>query len=354
MGRKNKSKKYIRISLWYANNERRRKRAKKKAKILNIKRSKRKKDKYRRDRNKPKYNSGNKIVLSAPKYFSLLDSPNEVIGFINKIDSLLSNIKKISSVEFDLKDVTKIDIGAICLFLSKLNDLSRNKIRYWGTFPEDKQCCEFINNSGFLDRMKDSNTGQKYSRKNKNLILNSGLDKTDNAATSKEIRKAVEYLTGKEGNYKPIYSIALEICANSVEHANDKRYKKNWLLSTSYMDKQVVFTMTDVGDGILKTIKRKVSKKVKELFFKDAISILTNVFDKKYESRTGDSNRNKGLPKIYKTSLEKYISNLIVVTNNVLLDFDNPNKSKILNKNFKGTFYYWILNEECIEKWEKR
>lgn len=36
------------------------------------------------------------------------------------------------------------------------------------------------------------------------------------------------------------------------------------------------------------------------------------------------------------------------------LDFDNPEKSKMLRNTFKGTFYYWILNKECIEKWEKR
>ena len=57
---------------------------------------------------------------------------------------------------------------------------------------------------------------------------------------------------------------------------------------------------------------------------------------------------------IYKVSSEKYIKNLIVVTNNVFLDFDNPEKSKMLRNTFKGTFYYWILNKECIEKWEKR
>lgn len=56
--------------------------------------------------------------------------------------------------------------------------------------------------------------------------MNRGFDKTDNAATAKEIRKAVEHITGKQGYFKPIYSIAQEICANSVEHANEKIYKK--------------------------------------------------------------------------------------------------------------------------------
>ena len=39
-------------------------------------------------------------------------------------------------------------------------------------------------------------------------------------------------------------------------------------------------------------------------------------------------------------NIQKIISNLLV-----LKDWDIT---------FKGTFYYWILNKECIEKWEKR
>ena len=197
-------------------------------------------------------------------------------------------------------------------------------------------------------------SGSPFSRKNKNLILNRGFDKTDNAATAKEIRKAVEHITGKQGYFKPIYSIAQEICANSVEHANEKIYKKNWLFSSSYLNDEVVFTMTDIGDGILKTLKRKLMKQIQDGLFKDSVDVLVNAFEKQYESRTQDPNRNKGLPKIYKVSSEKYIKNLIVVTNNVFLDFDNPEKSKMLRNTFKGTFYYWILNKECIEKWEKR
>lgn len=98
--------------------------------------------------------------------------------------------------------------------------------------------------------------------------MNRGFDKTDNAATAKEIRKAVEHITGEQGYFKPIYSIAQEICANSVEHANENTYKKNWLFSTSYLDGEVVFTMTDIGDGILKTLKRKFVKQIQDELLK--------------------------------------------------------------------------------------
>lgn len=344
----------IQCRLWFLRNERRRRKAKDKAKVIRVQKNARKKVKYRRVRGNVTYNSSQHRTLFAPARFSLLEHPEDVIDFINKIEALYAGNRKVRSVKFELRDIISIDIGAICLLLSKLNELSKRKINNWGTFPKDKECKKFIEESGFLDRMRDMVSGINFSRSNENLILNRGFDKTDNAATAKEIRKAVRHIIGKEQNYKPIYSIAQEICANSVEHANEEKHKKNWLFATSYLPDAVVFTMTDIGDGILKTLRRKLIKQLQESLFIDAVDILKNAFEKQYESRTKDPNRNKGLPKIYKTSSEKYIKDLIVITNNVLLNLDNPQKSKILKNTFKGTFYYWILNKECIERWENR
>lgn len=354
MKKKKRKRAIIHDYLWNARNERKLRRRKEKAKYNRIQRGKRKKEKYRRERYNKIYSSYQDRILFAPPLFALLEYPEEVISFINKIEELSSSNKNIKSIKFDLTDIIKIDIGAICLLLSKLNELSRKRIDNWGTFPKDMKCKKFIEDSGFLDRMRDMSSGITFSRNNENLILNRGFDKTDNSATAKGIRKAVKHITGYSNNYKPIYSIAQEICANSVEHANEETYKKNWLFSMSYLPDKVVFTMTDIGDGILKTLKRKLAKKIQEGFFTDAIDILKNAYEKQYESRTKDPNRNKGLPKIYKTSSEGYINNLIVITNNVLLNFENVEKSKILKNSLKGTFYYWILNKECIEKWENR
>lgn len=284
----------IRIRLWNAHNMRRRRRVKDRAKYIRIQRNKRKKVKYRRERGNITYYSNHNRTLVAPSRFSLLEYPEDVIGFINKIENLLSENVRVKSIMFELHDITSIDIGAVCLLLSKLNELSRKRIQNWGTLPKDQKCRKFIEESGFLDRMRDMSSGSPFSRKNKNLILNRGFDKTDNAATAKEIRKAVEHITGKQGYFKPIYSIAQEICANSVEHANEKIYKKNWLFSSSYLNDEVVFTMTDIGDGILKTLKRKLMKQIQDGLFKDSVDVLVNAFEKQYESRTQDPNRNKG------------------------------------------------------------
>jgi ABC-type transporter Mla MlaB component/anti-sigma regulatory factor (Ser/Thr protein kinase) len=343
----------IRIRIWHENCMRKKRRTKKKIRSNHIRRKSRK---FKYNDKKQKDNSffnKNEITLPISSHFSLLESPEEVISFIKRIEETTKG-NHIKKIKFDLSEIVSIDMGAICLLLSKMNELSGKGIRYWGTFPKDNDCKQFIEDSGFLDRMRDISSGKPFPRTNKNMILNRGSDKTDNTQIAKEIRKAVKHLTNEENNYKPIYSIVQEICANSIEHANEQVHEKNWLFTTSYLENRVIFTMTDIGEGILKTIKRKISKRIKELN-DNPTDILMNAFDKKYESRTEESNRNKGLPKIRKIAGEEYIENLIVITNNVLLDFDNQSqRTKKLQTNFKGTFYYWILNKKCIERWKKR
>ena len=49
-----------------------------------------------------------------------------------------------------------------------------------------------------------------------------------------------------------------------------------------------------------------------------------------------------------------FIENLVVITNNVFLDFTNKEKSKELKTKFNGTFYYWELTKNCIDTWKNR
>lgn len=112
--------------------------------------------------------------------------------------------------------------------------------------------------------------------------------------------------------------------------------------------------MTDVGQGILSTLKRKASQIISDKLKLNDIEVLDGAFEKKYQSATSDKNRNKGLPKIKRINDSHFVDNLIVITNNVLIDFNNENKSISLDVKFNGTFYYWELTKNCIERWKQR
>ena len=87
--------------------------------------------------------------------------------------------------------------------------------------------------------------------------------------------------------------------------------------------------------------------------FKSNDEILKGAFDKKYGSTTKEDNRNKGLPAVKANFKQGTINNLKVLTNNVILHFDNDALSKEFEKGtprFKGTFYQWEMTNDCLTK----
>lgn len=176
------------------------------------------------------------------------------------------------------------------------------------------------------------------------------LTENDSRKISLLVKNVVNHLTGHERHCLPMRTIILEICGNSIEWSGTQ--SKQWLLGVKYEENEVIFTVTDVGKGILDTLYRKFSKKLFEVFKSDD-KILQGAFDKRYGSSTQEENRNKGLPAVKANFQKGTINNLKVLTNNVILHFDNDDNSRTFSFNqprFKGTFYQWSMTNECLAK----
>lgn len=332
-------------------------RAKAKKKSLKMIRARRPRNKKKRDRFNSVKNfqlKNHTLTIKLDENFSLLDNTEEVIEAINNISAISHETDFKGDIFIDIENVKHFDIGALGLLLSAVNSLYRSRIPVFGNVPKDEQCAKFFSDSGFLNHMQDLQ-GKPLHSESRNLLIERGFDRTSNQRVGTEIRNAVKYLTGLDNSYRPVYSIVQEMCANSIEHANSEKRRKNWLFATYYTENKVIFTMTDIGAGILSTLRKKAKQIVKDtITLKDEVSILSGAFDKKYQSSTFDTNRNKGLPKIKEINTFNYIENLKVITNNVLIDFNNSARSRRLDAKLKGTFYYWELTKKCIEKWQQR
>jgi hypothetical protein len=280
-------------------------------------------------------------------------NPESVIEFVNSVsDGVVSHNDK-CKVSFDLRNIKTVDNGAIGLLLTLVNALAHRRIRSLGNIPFDESARFIFENSGFLDCVQILQ-GQKKDKSTDNFIVQSGNNKTNNAIVGKEIKKIVAYLIGEPSAYPPLYSLIGEMISNSIEHANHLQTDKNWLFSIHYDNDKVVLMVTDIGKGILKTLRKKVVQKWKDsVKFKSNVETLYDLFDKKYQSSTFEKNRNKGLPRIKECQDNNIISNLCVITNNVYLDFNRTN-SRVLSTNFHGTFYSWELTKENIIQWQQR
>jgi anti-anti-sigma regulatory factor len=344
-----------RIRLRHKKIERLRKRTLAKKRSRNIAKNNRRtlfyEEKSQRDHRQNTPRKPKELIINVTSNFSLIEDANNVLSFVHSINKAIKR-KTSTLIKIDLSEITNIDIGSIGLLLSKMSELAQRRFFTYAIPPRDMHCRQIIFESGFLEHMRDIK-GNKFPRQeNGNLLVNRGFDKTSNTLVGIEIRKVVKHLTNREESYRPIFSMVQEMCANSIEHANEEN--KNWLFSIYYKNTETVcFTMTDIGHGILETLRRKAFQIMSDVL-KNSIEVLDGAFNKKYASATSDINRNKGLPKIKKTVKENYVNNLIVITNNVFLDFSNEGNSKMLNKKFNGTFYYWELNKNCIEIWKNR
>jgi len=294
------------------------------------------------------------ITINLHSDFRLLSNTDKVIDTINKSIDYAKRHKR-CQISFELSNVNFLDIGAVGLLLTAVNLLSRNGVRAIGTLPADVECRNFLIETGFLEHVYMIQEKRPKRKNERNLLIERGFDKTSNKRIGEEVRNAVKYLTGQESNFRPVYSIIQEMCANSIEHANQERHQKNWLVSIYYAEEKVIFTMTDIGNGIIATLKKKASQKLKDtMCFADELDTLKGAFDKKYQSSTFEENRNQGLPKIKETCTNIYIDNLKVITNNVLVDFTDNLKSRRLRNKLRGTFYYWELTKNNIDIWKKR
>ena len=292
----------------------------------------------------------NVVRVNLPREFSIKNI-EESLDFVNTTIALVER-HKASFIRFELAHVTQIDMMAICWLISLISKASASKIHCFGNFPDDTEVKDYVQNSGFLDVIS-SKLQKPSSQKFPNHIYMIGKNTVDSKRLSTLVKSSIEYLTGIPGHYSPVYDNLVEISANSVEHANEYSFDKNWLISVSYERDQVLYILTDVGKGVLSTLKKKKKELFNDIiFFKKDSDVLKGVFEGLYQSQTGEVNRHKGLPEVYESFVDGFISDLQVLTNCVLYNFATQEK-KILTNEFKGVMISWTLKKQNIEQWKK-
>lgn len=300
--------------------------------------------------------NGIKLPVIAPSDLRLIENTNQCLEFFRNLRSeeYRSKRGKIQFVILSLKEVTQIDYGTISILTAIGDDLKFKGVILRSFLPDNQQCKDYMIESGYLNNLYDDN-GKPFPKapKSELMFFEKGcgrLSDEESRKISLLIKKIVGHLTGVEKYCQPLRTIILEICGNSIEWSGTEN--KQWLLGVKYREDRVIFTVTDVGKGILESLYRRLSRRFFEAF-KSKDEILKGAFDKKYGSTTKEENRNKGLPAV-KTNFEQgTINNLKVLTNNVILHFDNDSLSKEFDRGtpwFKGTFYQWEMTNDCLTK----
>ena len=295
-----------------------------------------------------------KLEKSLPKNFSFCEDKESVLRFLNEAFNHYKELRfKIQEkvYNYNLTSVGSIDITAICLFLSLINKIDANGIGSRGNYPKDDKARQIIMESGFSDIMQSAYKPLKTKKYNNQLYI-VGSKRVDNKKIGKSVKEAVGYLTGEEKHFQPIYTMLIEICSNSVEHANMKEKDKNWVISVSYEPDKVNFIVVDTGEGIMRTIRRKLPELFRDKFREDG-EVLEDLLDNEYRSRTNEINRHKGLPKIKENFEAGYVDNMKILTNNVWYDMETKSYEKTKNE-YYGVLYSWSFTKDNYQKWQNK
>ena len=299
--------------------------------------------------------------LTAPSDFRLLKNTEGCISFFKKLRSRKYAYKSedgILRLLIDLKSVQHIDFASTMLLQSICDELEKTKpiCLIYGSSPLKVSCKQYLLDSGFLDN-KVNMAGKPYelSTTSENMKIAKGNEKLKDEQIKKlaDMEKRIyKHLSGKDGQQYKRISIIKEICGNTVDWS--KAEHDQWSLGMKFEEDKVIVVALDLGQGILESISRNFTEFIKDMLEKNShVDILDGAFNRKYGSKSKLRNRNRGLPSIKHANTLGHIKDLVVLTNNVLLDFTtSENSRKFANhrsRAFSGTLYSWIVDSSCIK-----
>jgi hypothetical protein len=293
--------------------------------------------------------------ITAPKYFSFVEKPEETIKFINKLEKLYLNN---SSVFVNLKNIKYLDYSAVTILVSVMFSFKTRNIKFNGNFPQNSHLAKLLINSDFFKYLNKP-IGQKleYALGKENQIFTRANKEVNSELGYVVMAEASTTIWGQKRTCKGLQRTLLELMQNTNNHADiNKKGEKHWWLSVNHdkPNKKVSFIFIDYGVGIFESLKHKPNdnkwfgwfEKIKNrLIHGDNAEIFKLLLEgQMHLTVTGQHFRGKGLPGIREVLSRNQIGNLKVISNNVLADVGN-NKYEKLNEEFSGTFVTWELNE---------
>ena len=176
-----------------------------------------------------------------------------------------------------------------------------------------------------------------------------GLQYADNVNTD-IIDEVVANLSkiGITEYFEPFYDFLVELIGNATEHGiKDSNF--NWWFKYYIENRSIKFVFVDMGIGIIQSYKD--SKIPLKYYFINNKNILSDSMNGILGSSTKKSNRGRGMPFIKQIVEKGYISDFLLITNNVSVKYINGKFVYLRNKEFIGTYFSWTITKENFELW---
>ncbi len=299
------------------------------------------------------------IKVKAPTNFSFIDNTLEFISFLNEIDRLYEQRKK---VFVKMNHITSMADDAILVLLSSMIKYRANNRLFNGNKPRRKDLLKRLIDSGFFQQLysKPSLENDYSINTIKSKIYTHAQKTVDAPLAHQLIGQASKVVWGEKRRCPGIQNTLKELMQNTHNHASENKGEKLWwtVISKDWDEKKVRFSFIDYGLGVFRSLN---DKKPTEKFYKaleklkikfpwaqsEAEQLELILKGELHRTSTGQNNRGKGLPAIYKSLIDGRLDSLVIITNGVYADVKNSD-FHMLDNEFHGTFISWEMNKDIF------
>lgn len=280
-----------------------------------------------------------RVVILPAKFYMRLGYLDKVVPALRKIVTYPSN-----TIILDFSNVAEITEGSYMVLLAQAEKaLTKGKtIKISLKLPKSKKVVTFLNKQKTYVHKNIIVTNEVSNNTESNQILDPRI--VDDIVM--ELKKI-----GIKEYYQPFYEFLIELIGNATEHGIQNKNINWWLLRyRNHQKKCMTYVFVDMGLGIIKSYKN--SGLLRKYMFKDSKKIPIDALYGRIGSSTKEPNRGHGLPQMRKLVENGYISDFVLITNNVSLQYNNGKFIVAENPNFVGTYFSWTINKDNFIKWK--
>lgn len=276
-----------------------------------------------------------RIILPA-LFYMRKDHLNKVIPALRKLINYPSR-----EVYIDFSQVEEITRGSYMVLLAQAEKAIKigKDIYVFKRLPKSKSVLNIL--------------GYKGNIIHKDIDLTKGNALTNNTVDTQMVDDIVSELKriGINEYYQVFYDFLVELIGNATEHGIQHNKISWWLLKYRVPEQKAFkYVFVDMGVGIIRSYRESKSLGINH--FRSSKWIIKNALEGKLGSSTGQDNRGRGLPFIRRCVEKGFISDIILITNNVSLQCLDGKIIENSNPDFVGTYLSWTISKENFIRWK--
>ena len=311
---------------------------------------KKRRQRRRTPRPRPRRPAQQELSLPAPTNLSLIKNPNETIEYCNILRTSLRG--RGPRIFLNLNKIAYFTSDALLLIRAMLLSARGQNRDVGGNLPVNPTVASEFKASGFFNGFEQPPSDLPRAR---GLMLNKSENTVVARMAGDLVGFAKKHVIMTKECQNACFQTLVEVMTNTHDHAGtrvstgvrqlSKRLK--WFVCVYCIEGIAYFTFVDLGIGILNSAPARtfLQKSGASISSYGRIRLLKEAFEGKIGSVTGNPGRGLGLPRMKQDAEKGTLTDLVVLTSDVIGSVADLN-FRAISTPLKGTLFHWCTKPE--------